>query len=325
MNFIDLRLKLIHTFRKYKKIIFIVLSIWAIVIFVNYLLQNTKSVPEPPTTYEPHVSVMNDSSSTPMTLQEPIENMIKSYIDACNSKDYQKAFNIISEDCRKYSFDNNPTKFLEHVLSKIPNKKNYAIQNYSNMTINSRKMYVYEIKYTEDLLATGLTNSEYAYTSEKMTFFKESDGSIKMSVGNYIYHTPIQSISENEYLKIDIIDKVVNYGTEIYQVKFTNRSENTVVVSDGYGGLEIALQLNNETRKRNEQKDIVLAPGGSLTEYFTFEKFADDGDVSRSLNFGSIRVMETYSGTEDIPEEIIQAEIDNAIAKFSMIVSVVEE
>ena len=324
MNFIDLRLKLIHSFRKYKKIIFIVLSVWAIIIFVNYLLKNNKSIPDPTTTYEPHVSVMSDSSSTPVSLQKPIENMIKSYIDACNSQDYQKAYNIISDDCREYEFDNSQTKFLEHVLKKLPNKKEYSIQNYSNMTLNSKKMYVYEIKYTDDLLATGLTNADYAYTSEKMTFYVEDDGKIQMSIGSYIYHAPIQSISENEYLKIDIKDKIVNYSTEEYQVKFTNRSENIIVISDGYGSLEVALQLNKETRNCAEQQDIVLKPGESLIKYFTFEKFADDGDISRSLNFGSIRVMEQYSGTQDIAEETIQSEIDKAIAKFSMTVSVTE-
>ena len=46
----------------------------------------------------------------------------------------------------------------------------------------------------------------------------------------------------------------------------------------------------------------------------------DDGDISQSLLFSSIRVMEQYSGTDEIPKEVIQSEIDNAISKFSMTV-----
>ena len=215
--------------------------------------------------------------------------------------------------------------FLLHVLTKIPNKRNYTIQDYSNVKAGNRKVYIYEIKYTEDLLATGLTGSEYMYTSEKIAFYEDEEGNLKMSIGNYIYETPIQSIVENEYLKVDVISKKVGYDEESYEVKFTNRSEYTVVIADGKGNSEANLQLNNETRNRIENKSIVLAPGGTSRQIMSFQKFVDDGEISKGLIFGSIRVMENYSGTENIPEEIIQNEIDNALAKFSITVSIKEK
>ena len=63
----------------------------------------------------------------------------------------------------------------------------------------------------------------------------------------------------------------------------------------------INLQLNNETRNRIENKSIVLAPGGTSRQIMSFQKFVDDGEISKGLIFGSIRVMENYSGTENIP------------------------
>ena len=324
MRFTDLRLKIKHFFRKNKKIIIIVLSIWAIIVFINHMLKNREVEPEATTTYEPHVSVMSDSSSTPQTMQDPIEKMIEKYVECCNEQNYEEAFNLLSEACREYQFNNSPIQFIEYAHTKIPAPREYSIQSYSNMTIGSKKIYIYEVKYTEDLLATGLTETDYYYTSDKMAFYRDEDGNIKMSVGSYIYQTPVQSISENEYLKIDIIDKVVNYATEQYKVKLTNRSEHTVVIANGYEESEIVLRLNQEVRNRYEQEDIVLRPGESITENFTFQKYADDGDNSLSINFNSIRVMENYSGTENVPEEIIQAEINNAVAKFSMTISVTE-
>ena len=183
-------------------------------------------------------------------------------------------------------------------------------------------MYIYEIKYTEDLLATGLTNSEYVYTSEKMAFYRDEEGNIEMAVGGYIYQTPIQSIAENEYLKIDVLNKIVEYDEETYEIKFTNRCEHTVVIADGYGTSESEMQIGNETRKRIETSKIVLEPGESLTNSISFQKYVDDGDDSLAIIFGSIRVMEIYSGTEEVEEEIILSEIDNALAKFSMSISV---
>ena len=54
-----------------------------------------------------------------------------------------------------------------------------------------------------------------------------------MNAGDYIYHSDINSISENQYLKVDVVDKVVNYSIEQYEIKFTNRSNYTIVIADG--------------------------------------------------------------------------------------------
>lgn len=318
MNFTELRLKLRHFVRRNRKLIYIVLIIWLSIFIFDKLLANKELDYTPETTYDAHVSVMDDTSSTPKSMQDPIEELIEEYVGYCNEGNYQKAFNMLSEDCQNYSFDNDVEKFMAHVLTKMPTQKKYFIQDYSNTTYNNRKFYIYEVRYTNDLLASGLTNSTYGFTSEKFTFYRDSDNQIKMSTGDYIYHTDIKSISENEYLKIDVLDKVVNYETEEYTVKLTNRSNYTVVVADNVEADEILLRLPNETRTRTTLTNIVLEPQASMDVTFTFTKFVDDGDMSQSLIFSTIRVMEKYTNPDYADEATIQSEIDNAISKFSM-------
>ena len=318
MNFTDFRLKIRHFFRRNKKLIFVIFIVWAIIFFINFMLGRKKPDTTPKTTYEPHVSVMDSNVSTPKSLQDPIEDMIKQYVDACNDGNYQKAFDMLSEDCRKYGFSDNVENFMKHVLVKMPMPRRYAIQDYSTATYGKQKMYIYDVKYTEDILATGLTNSTYAYTSEKFVFYENDDGDLLMNVGNYLYHEELNKIAENEYLKINVDDKVVDYEIEKYNVRFTNRSNYTIVISDGMEDDEIVLVLPNEVRRRAEIDHIVLKPGDDFEMEMTFPKFADDGDISQSINFSQVRVMETYSGTEGVDESIIQTEINNAISKFSM-------
>lgn len=323
MSFIDFRLKVRRFLRAYKNVLIVIVIIWAIIFFINMILKNRPQKLTPSVTYEAHTSIMDSTKDTPKSLQEPIEDIIKEYIGYCNEGNYQKAFNMLSEDCRKYEFNDSVQDFMTHVLVKMPTPKKYSIQNYSNVKYGKKKMYVYEIKYTDDLLATGLTNSTYAFTSENLTFYEGEDG-LEMNAGNYIYHEDIKRISENEYLKIDVIDKVVNYSIETYEVKFTNRSDYTVVIADGEESDEAILTLPNESRKRSGTSDIVLKPKESLTMSFVFPKFVDDGDESQGLVFSSIRVMEKYSGTEDVEDDVIKSEIDNAISKFSMEVKVAD-
>ena len=202
MDFTTLRLKFIHFIRKYRKIIFVIFVVWAIIFFINIYLRNRVVVPKPTTTYEPHASVIDSSSSTPRYMQDSIEDVIKEYIGYCNEGNYQKAFNMLSEDCRSYAFNNRVEEFMEHVLVKMPSPKKYSIQDYSNVKYGNTKIYIYEIKYTDDLLSTGLTNSTYSFTSEKIAFYENKNGDMQMNVGDYVYHTDVKSISENEYLKM---------------------------------------------------------------------------------------------------------------------------
>lgn len=319
MNFIELRLKFRRWFRKYRNLILLIFLLWFTIFLINYFMGHRQIEPQPTTTYEAHTSVIDSTSSAPKSLQSVIEEMIEEYVGYCNEGNYQRAFDMLSEDCRKYEYNDNVEKFMDHVLIKMPIPKHYAIQNYSNTRYDGKDIYVYEIKYTDDLLATGLTNSTYAFTSEKIAFYRE-DGEVLMNVGEYIYHTDVKSISENEYLKIDVIDKTVNYDSEVYEVKLTNRSNYTVVIADGIESEEVVLVLPKETRNRMSISDIVLGPQENQTLKFKFTKYVDDGDKSQSLMFSSIRVMEHYSGTDDIPTETIHSEIDNAISKFSMTV-----
>ena len=46
---------------------------------------------------------------------------------------------------------------MDHVLTKIPTPKIHAIQSYSKAKHNDKTMYIYEVKYIDDLLATGGT------------------------------------------------------------------------------------------------------------------------------------------------------------------------
>lgn len=321
MKFTEIRLKVRRFFRKYKRLILIIFIVWLGIFLLNLYLTLRTVKPETTSTYKAHTAVIDSSSSTPTILREPIEDLIKKYVDYCNDGNFQAAYDLLSEDCKKYGFDNKIENFMQHVYIKMPTPKHYAIQDYSNTRYDGKKLYIYEIKYTDDLLATGLTNTEYTFTSEKMVFYSEYD-EIRMNVGDFIYYKDIKRISENEYLKIDVIDKLVNYNSEVYEVKFTNRSNYTVVVSDSTENEEVSLILPKETRQRNTIQDIVLKPQETQTLKFQFPKFVDDGDESQSLLFSSIRVMEKYSGTEGVSDEIIQEEIDNAISKFSMTVKI---
>ena len=159
----DFRIKFRNFFKKHKNKIYIALIIFVVVNIVNQYLGRIEEVHERITTYEPHISVMNDSSSVPKKLQTPIEKTIDDFVTYCNNKDYESAYNLLSSGCKS---DGYPTidDFKTYVNLKFPNKKLYAIQDYSNL--NGK--YIYQVKIFDDILASGLTGTQYSYYDERI-------------------------------------------------------------------------------------------------------------------------------------------------------------
>lgn len=301
----DMKLKIHKFLKKYGKIIGIAICIWLTIILINKLLKMSNNKKEPSTTYKPHVSVMDQSSSSPKKVQRSVEEFIKEYVDHCNNGEFEKAYNMISDDCKEYVF-RNLTEYKEYIQNKFNDKKIYSIQNYSNY----KGKYIYSVKLYDDILATGLTNSAYMYQEEKIIASYNKKGEVVFSVGNFIEQEEILSVQENEYIKADIKRKIVKYGFEIYDVKFTNKTENIILIKNNEIDNEILLNLSSELRKEITTNSIILEPEETRVISIGFEKFYDDKINSKSIIFNSIRVLNEY--IENNPNE------DNAIHKFSM-------
>ena len=116
---IDLRLKLRHLFKKYRKIAFVVLIVWGSIFIINRYLGEYQLPQLPNTTYTPSVSVLDSSDNAPTQVQTTAEEMIDQYVKYCNEGNYHKAFLMLSEDCQKYEFNNDLEAFTQYVLVKI--------------------------------------------------------------------------------------------------------------------------------------------------------------------------------------------------------------
>lgn len=300
----DVKLKVNRFVRKYGKIIAITVFIWLFIIMVNKFLGNRKNL-EPTTTYEPHVSVLDSNSSAPKKVQNAIEDFIDQYVKYCNEGKYEEAYAMISEDCKNDNFKT-ISQFKAYVSNKFSNEKIYTIQNYSNY----KDKYIYSIKLYDDILATGLSNSSYKFQEEKVTASYDKSGNVVFSVGNFIEKQDVKSVQENDYIKVDVKSKSIRYGFEIYDVKFTNRSEHTIIIENGQVTDEVILNTGADLRKEVDATAIIIEPNSTTTASFTFSKFFDDNQDSQYLIFNSIRVVDNY--IEDSPNE------DNAIYKFSM-------
>lgn len=284
----DIELKIRRFFRKYGKILIIVFSIVAIIITIDRIIKNFNDSDTPQTTLTPNEPVLDIGGNVPEKVHSTVEEFVRKYVDYCNSGEYESAYAMISEECKEEYFGS-IYNYKEYVKNKFYNKREYALQSYS--TFN--KKYIYTVKLFDDILATGLTNSKYKYQEEKIVASYDENKNIVISVGNFIEKNEIQSVQENEYLKVDIKSQIIKYSLEEYKIKLTNRSNYTVIIQNSEAeDTEIMINLGAETRKNELVNDVILEPGESKTIHPVFQKFYDDGDTTKEVIFTSVRVID---------------------------------
>lgn len=308
--FTALRLKFMRFWKKNKKKIFIIFIIWLIVIIINYILKNMPEKIEPPSiSYTPHVTVLTEEE-VPEKYQEPIENLVDTYFNYCNNKEYENAYNLITDECKKNVY---PTLeqfigYIDHVFEG--KNKIYNIQSYS---ITDNK-YVYNLRILDDILANGTTDGYYYY--EEKIILIEENGEMKLSIGEFIEQVEPNITVEDDYLEIKIVNKVVDYETETYTVEFRNKTDKYIVIADNSQNNEVVLNLGGETRKPQNLNygNVIIFPNSSKTATFIFNEYYDNGKTAESLMFGAIRVLNEYDALEGTTQE----NLDNAVKLYGL-------
>lgn len=308
--FIDLRLKIRNFIRKNKWKVLLFFIGWAILIAISTILTNWKSN-TPITTYTPFEPTIENGETTPKKWQDDIEKTIEQYITYCNQKEYQKAYNMISENCRKKVYPS-LEDFKAYVDYVFEEKKVYTIQNYSNRD----NVYIYRIRLFDDILATGMTYTDTLKYFEEKLVFTEKNGKLLLGVKEYIGDEEVDVVYEDQYMKITVSNKSISYDEETYTVRVQNKTEHTIVLTDDMTAGEIGIEAENGTSLMvvdDLWNPIYLQPQTSNTYYLTFQKFYDEGYATTGIKFYNVRVLRTYSGEPEKKEE----ELSEAVSLYS--------
>lgn len=309
--FTNIRLKIRNFFKKNKKVIIIIAIIWAIVIVINYTIDNVPQIDVPITTYKPHTALMDDSV-VPERLQSPIEELIKGFVNECNAKDYEKAYNMLSEECIKQVFPD-LEEFKTYVDEIFDQKKICNIQDFSNKD----GYYIYTVTILNDIMASGMTGATDNETYEETFVMKEENGSLKLAIRGYIGNTLLDKMYEDEYLKVTIENVEINYDTMTYDVKIRNKTDNIIVLDNSTQKYEIV--LNTDEGYRNLYgfyiDPVVVTERDTKTFKLTFTRFFDENGDVKSLIFNYVRVLKSYTGTAETRQE----EINNAVKLYSFV------
>lgn len=274
-------------FKKHKLKIFIIIVIVIFLLLLNKFLSMYRSN-QPITTKEPFALVMEPEKKIPAKLFIESESFITKFAKSCSEGKYEEAYEVLSEDCKNIVFGD-VKEFIKYAKTNFPKDSRYEVIPYSRVG----STYIYQVKVFEDFLATGLTYSNYSYIDLKMAINEDKEGKKYLSVAGFMGRFDLDSVFENDYIKVEILEKTSFYNEETYNVKITNRTENDIVIKDNKNKAdEILLNVGGDSRVDIAlQSNLILKAFATRNVSLTFTKFFDEQSPGSSIVFSAIRVV----------------------------------
>lgn len=298
--------------KKYAIRILIAAVVIVILLLINYLLKFNKTA-EPITSKEPFAVVMKPGEKFPSKVVLESRNLINDFGDKCVEGNYEEAYNLLSVDCQSTVFGG-IEEFKKYAKTNFPKGSRYEVIPYSKVGTT----YIYQVKVYEDFLATGATNNGVSYIDLKMAINEDRSGKKLLSVAGFMAKIGIDSVFENDYIKVELKDRTSFYAEESYTTVFTNRTENEIIIRDFKAGDgEIVLDLGGDLRKELKNiEPIILKPFESKTIVLAFSRFFDESTIPNAITFPKVRIIKDGKAGNYTNSDIL--------ANFSLSVSVVK-
>lgn len=291
----ELKSAIIKFFKNHSRKIIIILIVWAIILIINFFVGKIDTEIEVDTNYKPHEAVM-ENEEVPEKLQNPIEELIGKFVENCNNKEYEAAFNLLSDDCKLNVFTDIDV-FKQYVDSIFNTKKIYNIKNFSNKD----NRYIYTVNILNDILASGLNGEEDDDVySEKYVVFEE-DGKLKLSIREYIGRDELTYMYEDDYMKIKIESVDIKYDNIVYNLSIVNKSENYIVFADYSEDYEITLETSEGFKRvANDVLETIDVMEGEKKNFnLKYTIFFDEDTKINDMLFDYIRIYKDKESYEN--------------------------
>ncbi len=282
-----------------KKILLIVLVIVFLIILVRVLNYMVKTNIQEERNSISNVQINKDTSipdeaiiSGEKISEEKASDdkkMIENFVQACNEKDYTKAYNMLTDDCKNIVFSGTMDSFVKNYCDLIfQTPKTYQLEGW----LDKVQGMTYKVTYLEDnILATGGISEGLNYM-DYITVIEENNET-KLSIYNFINSYELSKIESKNNVEIQLNREDVYMDYVIYTVTVTNRNENTILLSNNIDNKQICLLDSNNSEYisyLNEipQFNLIINKGEKKQFTIKFGKGYSSSSNSEYIRFKNI-------------------------------------
>lgn len=285
--------KIVRWYNQNRKVIFITIGIIVFLFGLLQLLNNMsknnlenkeKNKDENTILLNQNNELISDKSA--VTGDEISENkliedtqIIKQFMEACNNKNIEAAYNLLTDECKEEMFPN-IDDFIE--IYYLPNfekqEKNFNIENWIKNT--------YKVTIIGDVISTGKideTNKKQDY----ITIINKEDG-YKLNINNYIGRKEINKETKSNNVNIKVEAKDIYMDYEMYKIVVENNSEKSILLDTG-----------------NKSNTIYLLDSNDMKYYFNNNILQNKLIINNGFKKGyRIKFGNSYSSTRKIDKMV---------------------
>lgn len=176
---------------------------------------------------KPDESIISDVNLSEETAKINSE-IIKSFVEACNNKNYEQAYNLLSAECKEVEY---PTlqdfqnDYIKHIME---NSVSYQLELW---TVYDGYITYRVTFYEGNLLQNGGIPPEENYV-DYITLLQE-ENEIKLNINKFVKREEINKSAKDRDIEIIINARNVYMDYEIYNITFKNYSEKNILINDG--------------------------------------------------------------------------------------------
>lgn len=211
------------------------------------------------TKYENQSKSLVSGGSVSESYKEKFGNLIDNFLTYCKNHEPEKAYGLLSEDCKNAMYPNEQIFEQQYYSSKFKGEKKYSFQSWT-----STDTYIYLVKIFNNMLATGMGDSEN-YIQDYISVVKEND-TYKLNVNGFVGKIKRNAEKSKDGLTIKINYSEIYMDYELVNITIKNDTENTVLL-DSRKNTESMYLLDYNKNKfismayENMEDDFIINPG----------------------------------------------------------------
>lgn len=183
----------------------------------------------------------NYSVITGKEVNSEVSDIIEQFIDYCNNKEIEKAYELLSEDCKETLYPSVKDFQQKYYNNIFTEKKSYLYQAW----IEGNQSYTYKVDFVDDMLATG--EASKTSISDYYTVVKNNNR-YELNINKFIGIVNINTAQELNKIKIDVIRKRVYMNYEIYELAISNALNNEIKLDNLKKTKTVYLEDENEQK-----------------------------------------------------------------------------
>lgn len=222
----------IRYYRQNKRKIWETISIISFTLVIMYMFfkeESKKGEPNHPikTELNQNTSKLTSNKSDVTGEIIPVENQkdkvetIDQFLTYCNEGKIEEAYQLLTDECKEQMYKTIDIFQKEYCEVNFESgKKSCSIGNWVGNT--------YKIRIVDDILSQGKSNEGYVKQDYITVIWKQDK--YQLNINQYIAKNLIQKTTENDNLKVEIIENNQYMDYETYTMKVTNKSESEIIL-----------------------------------------------------------------------------------------------